>query len=226
MAVKPLIYKTLEGREVPYFPVSRRITAPIASRFPTTATPPTYKVPILGGEAGYEEFPHDEDSIKDKATPQEEKDAWQQYLFDKAVQDSRRSGEMVRVLLLEGVDLRLPDDNAWFKRQKRRGAEVPESPDTSKMEPEEAEEAEELHQDELFVYWLRTEVLKTDYDVNTLALAILNAQDGYLGLRDAASATFRGALGQSNGADAKATHDPDGSGGGQAEQVMVPQPAL
>lgn len=226
MAIKPLIYKTLEGREVPYFPVSRRITAPIASRFPTTATPPTYQVPILGGEAGYLDVSHDEDSIKDKATPQEEKDAWQQYLVDKYVQDAKRSVEMVRVLLLEGVDLKLPDNNAWLRRQKRRGAEVPEFPDISEMEPEETEEAKELYQDELFVYWLRTEVLKTEHDVTSLALAILNAQDGYLGLRETASATFRSTLGQSNGADAKATHEPDGSGGGQAEQVMVPQPAL
>lgn len=226
MAIKPLIYKTLEGREVPYFPVSQRITAAVAVRFPTTATPPTYKVPILGGEAGYEEFPHDQDSIKDEATPQEEKDAWQQYLVDKYLQDAKRSVETVRVLLLEGVNLELPQDDAWLKRQKRRGAQVPILPDTSEMEEGEAEDALGLYEDELKLYWLQTEILKTEYDTTEIALAIVRAERGYLGLRDAASATFRGALGQSNGADAKATHDADGSGGGQAEQVMVPQPAL
>lgn len=226
MAIKPLTYKTLEGREVPYLPVSRRITAAVSSRFPTTATPPTYKVPILGGEAGYEEFPHDADSIKDDATPQEEKDAWQKYLVDKYLQDQKRNVETVRVLLLEGVDLQLPGDWGWLRRQRRRGAETPAPPDTSGMEPSEQEEALESYEDEMFIYWLQTEVLKTEHDVTSCALAILNAQDGYLGLREAASATFRGALGQPNGADAKATDDANGSGAGQSEQVVVPQPAL
>lgn len=226
MAIKPLIYKTLEGREVPYFPVSRRITAAVASRFPTTATPPTYQVPILGGEAGYLDVPHDKDSIKDDATPQEEKDAWKQYLVDKYLQDAAREVESVRVLLLEGVNLELPESDGWLRRQKRRGAEVPEPPDTSEMESDEGEEALESYEDELFVYWLQTEVLKTKHDVTACALAILNAETGYLGLRDAASATFRGTVGQPNGADAKATDEPNGGGAGQSEQELVPQPAL
>lgn len=197
MTAKPLIYRTLEGMEVPYGPVSTKLTALVDIKYPTDVPPPTYRIETITDD--FEEHPHDAESIKSESTTDQERAAWAAYEAEKERLTKKHNEELIRVCFLQGIKLALPDDDSWLDPHRYLGADIPEDPH------------------DLRLYWLFTEVVKTDHDIYNLARAILGAANAYLGMRAVAASTFRGALGRTGGADASGTDDEDSAG----EQGMV-----
>lgn len=181
MPTKPLTYLTLEGVEVPYGLISTRIAGDLELKYPTDASPPTYKVESITGDTV--EFPHDEESIESESATPEEKTAWAEYLIRKAEQTKRYNEEMVRACFLLGIKLSLPEDDSWLAPYRYLRLDIPEDPHDLKL------------------FWLFKEVVKAEYDIYELTKVILGAAGAYLGMRAVAANTFRSALGQPNGAE-------------------------
>jgi hypothetical protein len=198
---KPLIYRTLEGVEVPYGPVSRKALGQINIDFPTNAQPPTYEVVTVTDEVVL--FPHDEESIKSESATPKEKAAWVAYLAEKAEQVERNNEETIRACFVLGIKhdlLPLPEDDSWLEPYRYLGMTIPENPFDLKL------------------FWLFQEVVKTQHDVYALTKEILGAAGAYLGMRAAVANTFRGEVGKRNGADAR---EPDESATTEQQRVVA-----
>lgn len=185
---KPLVYHTLEGIEVPYGPVSSKLVGVIDTKYPTDVDPPTYRFEDVTGD--FIEAPHDEETIKDERTTPEEKAAWVAYEAEKARLVKIHNEEMIRLCFLQGIKLQLPEDDSWLDTHRYLGADIPEEPH------------------DLRLYWLFTEVVKTEYDIYELTRKIMSAAGAYLGMRAVAASTFRGEMGQRNGADSGESSEP------------------
>lgn len=198
---KPLIYRTLEGVEVPYGPVSRKVIGQINTDYPTNAQPPSYSMETVTGEIAT--FPHDETSIESASATPEEKAAWVAYLAKKAEQVERNNQETIRACFVLGIKhdlLPLPEDDAWLAPYRYLGMTIPENPFDLKL------------------FWLFQEVVKTEHDVYGLTREILGAAGAYLGMRAAVASTFRGEMGKRNGADAR---EPDNATTGEPQGMVA-----
>jgi len=112
--------------------------------------PPTYEVDVLGGEKEYHQYT--EMTIQD-ASP-EEKATWERHILA-ITQMGQEIQDRTALVLLEGICVELPADNAWAERRKRLfGEEVPEDEEQRKL------------------YYINNILLKTPADKSGLMMAI------------------------------------------------------
>lgn len=88
---------------------------------------PTYVTEIEGG--GSETVFHDEKSILDPKTSEEDKQAWAEYQIALREADRKSSEIMMNVILIESVDVAIDDIPRWIHKQKMMGITVPENED-------------------------------------------------------------------------------------------------
>jgi hypothetical protein len=197
---------TTNGMQVPLLAVSDTYLA--AAKAHATADfrargeliePPTYEVKLAGGTV--ENFPHDETTLEvkvaaDAADPvvaaleadrqtAANRAAWKAH--KDAVERLERAGSAAstRAMLEMGIELELPEDDAWLKRQRRAHIEIPEDPDDRRY------------------HWLTSEVLVSFDDLMNAIQGITElTYKGAVKEEDIAAAmdTFRGQLqGQTTG---------------------------
>ncbi len=83
---------------------------------------PTYVIVTAAGDE--EVHPLDETTLE----TDEDKKAWNEYLLEKASQEALLRERMVRVILMRGTEVKLPEDESWKDLQKFIGVDVPEDP--------------------------------------------------------------------------------------------------
>ena len=115
--------------------------------------PPTYTVELLGGTT--QTHPHDEVSIADPSTSDEEKQAWEQYLIDIEEFNDTFTEVSTNLLLYDGVSCEIGED--WIEEQKWIGIDVPEN------------------KYDLKVHYLQTEVFKTPLELREVIADIMIA---------------------------------------------------
>lgn len=192
-AVKPLIYRTVEGIEVPYGPISAKLIGMVSAKYPTdTAKPPTYKFVDVTEEV--QELPHDEDSIESEDTSPEDKAAWDVYQAEKINLIRKHNDEITRACLLYGVKLPLPDDDAWLDPLRYLEIDIPDRDESPH---------------DFLLFWLFTEILKTPYDIEELTNAIISGGRVLREMRAVAASTFPGSLVNGNRGDSSATNGED-----------------
>lgn len=191
-ATKPLIYWTVEGIQIPYGPVSSKLIGMVGAKYPTDVPPPTYKFKDVTEENI--EMPHDEESIKSDGTPESEKLAWAAYLVEKERLLAKHNEEIIRVCLLQGVKLSPPEDDSWLDAYRYLEVDIPDPIDNP-------------HDFKLF--WLFTEVLKSEHDTYELTRSIMNGANSLREMRAVAASTFLDSVGKRNGADLGATSSED-----------------
>lgn len=142
--------------------------------------PPTYTVEVAGG--GEVEYPLTADILEVEGNPKEtarRKAEWAAYA-DAVFRFEAEKGRISQEIILEGIDIEVPEDGAWEARMKRRYIEVPEDDPVLKRQK-----------------YILTEILKTPDDWLTVqAEILLISSSGAIRREDveAASATFRSQL--------------------------------
>ena len=160
MTQKNHVFTSISGREIPIMPISpaklMRAEIGIEKAFRKKGLPidpPTYTVEVAGG--GIEEHVLDDSSIE-SGDPEETKrrqEAWDAHV--EAITEMH--AEQLRVtkkIVLESIDIPLPEDDSWIKEQEELYIEVPEDPY------------------ERWIHWLETEVLLAQ-DINEIVLEIM-----------------------------------------------------
>jgi len=97
----------------------------MATKSVSVPKPPTYDVELLGG--GVETHTHDATSIEQSSD--EEKKQWATYQAELQVANQEASDILLSIILLEGVDVEIPDKERFAKRMKLMHLEVPDDPD-------------------------------------------------------------------------------------------------
>lgn len=121
-------YTTIRGHKIKLMGLPPFLVPDIYNsiQFPT---PPTYEVEVAGG--GKEIFPHEVTDTVNTLRTEEDKVAWNKYLEEKAAADRKLSEKLNNAILLEGVQTTDPPEmfEAWKRRQKLIGMELPEDED-------------------------------------------------------------------------------------------------
>jgi len=84
--------------------------------------PPKYKIVTASGEEIWE--PHTLDTLE----TDEDKKIYNDYLKQLAAVDAIVNERMFRVIAMKGVEVEMPDDNAWVEMQKFLGVRIPDDP--------------------------------------------------------------------------------------------------
>lgn len=170
-------YTTANGIEIEVLAVSPWLMDGVTSTV-QMPDPPTYEVSVLGEK---QQIPHDETTL----TTDEDKIAWAKYIVasDKAkaaIRDLR-----VRAMLLYGVQVDLPKDGKWKKKQAKLNITVPED------------------EDELHIHYLKTEVITSHTELVAIVDEINRLSSYDEGLVEKARKFFRGEVAQhpSNGSE-------------------------
>lgn len=107
------IFTTSRGIEVTLRPIPPyMVQMAIASL--TVPEVPTYEVSLVSG--GVEVHTHDEKSIEQSSD--EEKKRWEQYQIDLQKYNAEQSDLILDIILTEGVEVDLPDEDQFRKRMK------------------------------------------------------------------------------------------------------------
>lgn len=114
--------------------------------------PPEYEIVTMGGAV--EKHPHDETTLK----TDEDRQAWHTYQVALAMATEKYARDLMNLILLECVQVDIPQDAGWEKRQERLyGMAIPTDPDERKL------------------HYLTTEVLCTEDDYKQVALCAMQA---------------------------------------------------
>lgn len=150
---------TTEGRELRLRPVSQLLIQKIkgaverelrAEGLPLD--PPTYKVTTVTGET--ETHVHDETTLADEKTTDEERAAWAAYQAAQARLAAETNERALKVLLLKGMDAPDPPPE-WIEEQEYLGIELP------------------ADRRELKLAYIQTEILVTPGDIADCTVKIL-----------------------------------------------------
>ena len=203
MTNKRNVFTSLSGREVPIQPLSptklMRAEIGVENAFRDKGEPidpPTYEVEVAGG--GIEEHELDETAIEsgdaeETARRQEAWDAHQKALTAMKAEQYN----ITRKIVLDSIDLSLPEDDSWVKEQQDNYIDVPEDPY------------------ERWVHWIETEVLLPQDIINIIGDILELSATGLLPEEDvqAAKKLFRrGVYGESESGESE-----DDTSGGDAE---------
>ena len=112
---------------------------------------PTYDIVLEGG--GIETHTHDAESIEQSSD--EEKLKWTQYLIEKKKANAASVDVLMKVILIEGVRVEIPDRDNWIKRQKLMGLPVPED------------------EEELMLMFKKTQVVGNDKDIEYITQYVM-----------------------------------------------------
>lgn len=113
--------------------------------------PPSYIVKTEGG--GEEIHTHDQESIM-QSSPEEQLE-WSKYLEKVREADQKATDVLINVVLVEGVEVTIPDKERWIKRQKLMGLTVPED------------------EDEMMLMFKKTQVIGNDKDVEFIVQSVM-----------------------------------------------------
>ena len=128
------IYIATDGREVHLRPVShillQRLDIIVEKEFREAGRqvdPPQYRAELAGG--GEEFHDHDEKSIE--GAPNDEKEAWENYLTTQAELGDETSSRRGLFMFRKGIRFEETDysDDDWAEEQKLWGFDVPDDPD-------------------------------------------------------------------------------------------------
>lgn len=100
---------------------------------------------------------HDESTIAEDDTPEEEKQAWREYKARLREIQSLRNQRFIDLFMGKGIDFDLPDNDDWIEAQEMLGITVP---------PVEKRVARKIH-------YLQTEVLTTQDDISEVMTRIM-----------------------------------------------------
>lgn len=145
--------------------------------------PPTYEVSTATGIK--ESHPLDEKSAN---TP-EEKEQLTQYQIKLAAAQLEYYRANVRLNLMYGVEVEMPQDDLWVKRQEFFGMKVPSEPLEREM------------------YWRETELYGSAQDLHNILLGVSRASGTDEETLAAMAESFRRSLGQRNGNETKRPSD-------------------
>ncbi len=158
---KKNVFTALSGMEIPIKPISptklMKAEMGVEKAFKKRNEPidvPTYKIETVGG--GYESYDLDEDSI---TAPDDEKETAKRQADWDAHQDALKrlreaQFEVTKKIVLNSIDLKLPEDESWIEEQEELYIEVPKD------------------KRERWNHWLETEILHPT-DVTGLIAQIL-----------------------------------------------------
>lgn len=139
---------------------------------------PTYEVKTAAGNVEIHE--HNEKTIADPSTSEEDKDLWKKYQVGLKQAATEASEKVTEALLLRGVPFDLPKDNGWKEEQEFLGIEIPKK------------------SHELKLHYLTTELVKSPADI----IGLITAVTRHTGVSEealaAAEASFRDSLGRSD----------------------------
>jgi len=121
----PLIYTNEDGREIPYRAVHESFLARIATRIRREYEEREEQVDAPAYKVGKDSFYHDEDSIADESTTDEEKAAWAAYLDCQDRMANEITLKQTKAMIVRAVQLDVPDD--WIEMQEAFGADLPEN---------------------------------------------------------------------------------------------------
>lgn len=175
---KANIYTTLAGVDIPISPISptkiTRAEMGVEKSFRKKGEPidpPSYSVEILGG--GTQEFELDEDSIDvpdDVVETTNRRIAWTKYQEALARMKTEQF-DIVRRIVLNSIQLKLPEDETWIKEQEELYIEVPENPR------------------ERWLHWLETEILMPQDVIEIIAEILTLSSTGIIPEEEVAAAT-------------------------------------
>jgi hypothetical protein len=139
---------------------------------------PTYEVKTAAGNVEIHE--HNEKTIADQATPDEDRELWEKYQAGLKLSTTEAIEKVTEALLLRGVKFDLPKDDGWKEEQEFLGVTIPEK----------------MH--ELKLHYLTTELVKSAADIIELVSTVTRHTGVSEEALAAAEASFRGALGESD----------------------------
>lgn len=113
--------------------------------------PPTYEVKTATGIV--EKHVHDETTLETDA----EKAAWADYQLRRAAAERELQAALMRIILVRGIKVDLPESDGWIKEQEYIGLSVPSDPFQRRL------------------YYLETEALVSQSDYEGLVLAVMAA---------------------------------------------------
>lgn len=171
--------------------------------------PPTYVVSVAGG--GEVPYPLTADILEtsDPVETARRKEAWAAHV-EAVNRFNAEKGRLIQEIILEGVDVDVPEDGVWEARMKRRYIEVPDDPVLKRQK------------------YLLTEILKTPDDwLNVQNEILILSSSGAIKREvvEAASATFRSQLfAVAEGPDEESA--PGRNGGAGAQETTATLGAL
>lgn len=167
-------FTTTAGEAIEVFPVSlqqlemvRAVATEEANReFGGQPQPPTYEVPVMGGEK--EIHSHDETTLE----TEEDRLVFADYQAKLKQFNAIISRRVMNFVLLTGTKIQPPDDDGWIEMQQYFGLNVPEGRLDRRA------------------HYIQTEVIKTLDDIQGLSTAIMEVSGIDTKLVEASAATF------------------------------------
>lgn len=133
-----------------------------------TPEPPTYEIKAATGVT--ERHAHDETTLESD----EDKAAWADYQERLKTATNQFNLALMRLVMLRGIKVELPEGNAWVEEQEFIGLTVPTEPTERKL------------------HWLETEVLADRNDYMQVIVGVMEASGVPEEVVSQAEATFRG----------------------------------
>lgn len=117
-------YTTTRGVTVFVMPIATLIEKQRASFAIRAPKVPTYIVTTATGVA--ETHEHDDVSILDTKTTDAEREAWAEYQATKAAHEAKYQESFIKLMLTRGIQVYMPDLDAWATEQTWLGIDVPD----------------------------------------------------------------------------------------------------
>lgn len=116
-----------------------------------TPQPPTYQVQTATGAV--ETHAHDDSTLETDA----DKAAWAEYVKQRDAAQQQYNLDFMRLILLKGITVEMPQDSAWVEEHALMGLTVPEKPLERKL------------------HWLETEVVGNVNDATKIVAGVMLA---------------------------------------------------
>lgn len=165
-------FTTSRGVKIHFLGIATLIEALRESQEAKKPKPPTYEVKTLGGAV--EQHIHDETTLETEA----DKTNWAAYQQQLRAWEKQSEKDLMRLLMLRGIDLKFPDDTRWEQEHKFVGLDVPTDPLEKRM------------------HYIETEVLGGVADYEALMLGVMRISGVTEEKLSQVEASFRGLLGQ------------------------------
>lgn len=145
-------YVTSRGVKIKFVGIANLIRSLQKSLDATKPMPPKYSVKTMGGAVEW----HDHDATT--INTQEEKDAYASYLAKKAEWDTESNYKLMRLILIEGIEIPIPANGDWKNKQRALGIDIPENTDDDPFK-------ERIH-------YIETEIIGSKQDYKEIFLGV------------------------------------------------------
>lgn len=165
-------FTTSRGVLIHFLGIATLIEALRASQEAKKPKPPSYEVKTLGGAV--EQHVHDATTLETA----EDKTNWAAYQQQLTAWEKQSEKDLMRLLMLRGIELKFPDDTLWEQEHKFIGLDVPTDPMEKRL------------------HYIETEVLGGVADYEALMLGVMRISGVTEEKLSQVEASFRGMLGQ------------------------------